>query len=153
MSDDSVEPSRAIERQTYLEHRKSLVELGVAQIGLFDKTLLLLSTGALGSSALFVNTFIGPAGKLNMQPMLAVSWLAFAITMVANLLSYLSSWYDMETERKAWDDKYEKNDLSAPHDNRWRAVTQWLNGIALLSFVFGLVCMLVFCFNNLGGRP
>lgn len=145
------DPAEPIERQTYLEHRKSLVELGVAQIGLFDKTLLLLSTGALGVSALFVDTFVGD-GPLQMQTVLALSWGAFGLTMVLNLLSYLSSWHDMETERKAWDDKYEKGDLSIPHDNNWRVVTTCLNNVALISFVFGLICLLVFCFNNLGGK-
>lgn len=151
MGDDSAEPAEAIERQTYLEHRKSLVELGVAQIGLFDKTLLLLSTGALGTSALFVSTFVGD-GPMNMQPILALSWLAFALTMIANLFSYLSSWHDMETERKAWDKKYEAGDDTIPHDNHWRTITQSLNNFALLFFVFGLTCLLVFCFNNLGGQ-
>lgn len=148
MSDDSAETSEPIDRQLYLEHRKSLVELGVAQIGLFDKTLLLLSTGALGVSAVFVDTFVGD-DPLNMQTLLAFSWGAFALTMLCNLLSYLSSWHDMETERKAWDEKYEAGDISIPHSNAWRAATQWLNGSAFLLFLCGLASLLFFCFNNL----
>lgn len=149
MSEDQSETTPPIERQLYLEHRKSLVELGVAQIGLFDKTLLLLSTGALGVSALFVDTFVGDDELLNMQTLLAFSWGAFALTMLCNLLSYLSSWHDMETERKAWDEKYEAGDISIPHTNAWRTATQWLNVSAFLFFLGGLATLLVFCFNNI----
>lgn len=148
MCEEKTEAAEPIDRQLYLEHRKSLVELGVAQIGLFDKTLLLLSTGALGASALFVDTFVGD-DALKFQPVLALSWAAFATTMLLNLLSYLSSWHDMETERNAWDEKYQAGDISIPHSNGWRATTQWLNSSAFISFLLGLVTLLVFCFNNI----
>lgn len=151
MSDDSPEATEPIDRQLYLEHRKALVELGVAQIGLFDKTLILLSTGALGASALFVDTFIGD-GAMRMQPVLALSWLAFAATMLANLISYWTSWNDMETERNAWDANYLAGNAGIPHANVWRTLTSCLNISAFLLFMLGLGSLLFFCFNNLGGK-
>ena len=151
MSDDSSDTAETIDRQLYLEHRKSLVELGTAQIGLFDKTLILLSTGALGASALFVDTFIGD-GPIHFQPILALSWLAFATTMLANLASYWTSWKDMETERDAWDKKYVAGDVGIPHVNGWRTVTIFLNACAFILFMTGLFLLLAFCLNNLGGK-
>ena len=152
MSEESSDKAEPMERQLYLEHRKTLVELGVAQIGLFDKTLILLSTGALGASALFVDTFVGE-GAMHLQPILALSWLAFALTMLANLSSYWTSWKDMEVEREAWDEKYSSGYAGIPHANVWKTVTSSLNICAFLLFMFGLCGLLVFCFNNLGGKP
>lgn len=152
MSEDSDQTIQPIERQIYLDHRKALVDLGVAQIGLYDKTLLLLSTGALGVSALFVDTFVPEDANLNNGTLLAFAWIAFAATMLANLLSYLSSYYDTTIEIREWDEKYVAGDLDRVHDNPARVVTQWLNIIALISFASGLVALLVFCFSNLGVR-
>ncbi|KKC37938.1 hypothetical protein WH87_09780 [Devosia epidermidihirudinis] len=149
MSNDKSETTELIDRQLYLDHRKSLVELGIAQIGLFDKTLILLSTGALGASALFVDTFIGD-GPIHLQPILALSWLAFAATMLTNLLSYWTSWKDMETERNSWDKNYLLGNAEIPHANIWRTITSQLNISAFIFFMSGLSALLIFCFNNLG---
>lgn len=151
MSNDSPESIEPIDRQLYLEHRKSLVELGVAQIGLFDKTLILLSTAALGGSALFVDTFVGDK-PMQLQTILGLSWFAFALCLLANLLSYWTSWKDMDTERNAWDRRYETGEIEIPDANRWRTVTSSLNVSAFLLFMAGLAALLVFCFNNIGGN-
>ncbi|OEO28109.1 hypothetical protein VW23_000505 [Devosia insulae DS-56] len=137
-----------MDRETYLEHRKSLVQLGVAQIASYDKTLLLLSTGALGASALFVDTFVGD-GAMNSQSLLAASWALFTATMLANLLSYLSSWYDMDIERRELDSKYDAQDFTREHKNPARVATQWLNIAAFLTFSVAMILLLTFCFSNI----
>lgn len=137
-----------MDRETYLEHRKSLVELGVAQIASYDKTLLLLSTGALGASALFVDTFVGD-GEMKAQMLLAGAWGLFVGTMLANLLSYLTSWYDMDIERRELDTKYEAQDFTRQHKNLARLMTQVLNVSAFLTFSVAIILLLIFCFTNL----
>lgn len=137
-----------MDRETYLEHRKSLVELGVAQIASYDKTLLLLSTGALGASALFVDTFVGD-DAMRSQSLLAAAWALFAATMLANLLSYLSSWYDMDIERRELDTRYEAQDFTRAHKNFARLTTQVLNVSAFLTFSVAIILLLIFCFTNL----
>lgn len=155
MPDAPNEPSVAeptappqLERQTYLEHRKSLVELGVSQMASFDKTLLLLSTGALGASALFVDTFVGDS-RIHNQTLLAFAWGLFATTMLANLLSYLTSWWDTDIERRALDCKYTDGDLDRPHKNPARTLTLALNVLALVFFAAGIITLLIFSYGNL----
>lgn len=147
-SDSSNAEAVAMERQTYLDHRKSLVDLGAAQLASYDKTLLLLSTGAIGASALFVDTFVGE-GTIENQPLLAFAWAVFALTMFANLLSYLSSWYDTEIERRELDLKYSTGDFHRAHVNLARDATKILNLLALIFFIVGIVVLLFFCYGNL----
>ena len=138
------------DHKEFSEYRSYLVDLGRTQSASFDKTLLVLSTGALGVSILFVDAFAVEPATSPMDA-LVLSWIMFVLTMVLNLFSYLTSWLDTRVEIKFIDANHDA-DWRAEHENFPRFATGTLNLFASISFVVGVIAMLYFVNGTLRGQ-
>jgi len=150
--DDSESPK--IDDQVYLDHRKSLEQLANDQLKTFDRSILTLSGGALGLSLTFLDNLIGP-GTPRHPYMLGTAWAAYVVAIICNVLSYHTSWFDMQRELKKWDDCYTTGTGYRCGGNRFRTLTLVLNYASLGGFIVGTVLLIWFCCLNFlaGGNP
>lgn len=107
----------------------------------FDKAVMTLSAGALGLSIAFVHD-LAPHPKF--VAVLAVAWSLFATSLLAILVSYLSSQESLRQEMDAID---QGTVLSTPGGSLGR-VTFWLNAAATGTLISGAACFVVFAIIN-----
>lgn len=140
------------DRNNLIEHRQNLVELGLSQIHLFDKTILTLASGALGFSILFLEKLVGDSGIISPWA-LFVSWSLLMVTILLNLYSYLASWQDSKNIVKKIDivlesgdyDKYKQNTIGTK-------IIIYLNYVSIVFFAFGVLSLAIFSYQNLQGK-
>jgi hypothetical protein len=130
----------------FLEYREALNRQGAEQLAAFDKTLLLLATGALSLSIVFVEKMAGEAPVF--KDLLAVAWGFFTFSILLNLFSYVTSWLDTVHEIRFMDRNHQ-GDWRQAHDNFPRALTIGLNFFAGLLFVIGVIILLRFAYLNM----
>lgn len=123
-------------------YRELLQELSIKAQEQYDKTLITLSTGALGLSFVFIKDVVDikSASDLNF---LIGSWTCFTMSILFILLSFLTS--KQALERAIW-----AEDNDAIFDNKLDRVTAILNWLSAAFFVIGLVFLVVFVKLNLG---
>lgn len=134
-----------------VEHRTHLVELSNNQIGLFDKSTLALSTGALGISILFLDKLTDLLNIVDVE-YLIYSWILLLATILLNLASYLSSWSENRKLVKIIDDAIIEGDAEQFYKNsKERKLTRTLNYVCLITFSVGVILLAVFALKNLEG--
>lgn len=148
MTDESFESTFA-QTRAYLDHRKALIDLGNESLRTFDRAILVLSSGALGLSVVFLKDIVG-LGPVEGTGYLFASWGLFMIAIIVNILSYLASWKDAQTERVKVDECATKGTLYLPGNNPYRLMTVWANSVALVCFVGAVTCLASFAFRNVG---
>lgn len=132
----------SLEREAYLEERKTLVEAEGEASQSFDKALITLSAGAFGLSLAFI-VQVAPAPRALWY--LYVAWGGFILSLLSILFSFLAS---QQGFRRARDilDKY--LETGAEESNRWNVVTSLLNILSIVAFVFGVVSLAYFAIRN-----
>lgn len=135
----------ALEREAYLEERKTLIEAEGEASQSLDKALITLSAGAFGLSIVFVSRI---APKPEALPWLYTAWTGFIIALVLILASFLLSQWAFRRALAILDDDY-KNPSEAQKTNGWSVATGWLTSLSGASFVFGVVMLAVFAVKNL----
>lgn len=128
------------EQQSY---RDLLQELSVKSQEQYDKTVITLSTGALGLSFAFIKDIVNIkiANNLNF---LTGSWICFTLSVLSVLLSFLASKYALDKAIIAEDNNEEIT------TNKVDLITTILNWLSAIFFIVGLVFMIVFVDLNLG---
>jgi hypothetical protein len=133
-----------LERDAYLEERKSLVEAERESAQTLDKFLITLSAGALGLSITFIRQIAPDPGWLWL---LYVGWGGFALSLLAVLMSLLFSQSALRSARDNLDRLYSgQEDLDSR--NRWGSATNALNFASILSFVAGVAFLAAFAVVN-----
>jgi hypothetical protein len=134
-----------LEREAYLEERKTLIEAEGEASQSLDKTLITLSAGAFGLSLLFISRI---ATKPEALPWLYAAWIGFIASLVLILASFLLSQWAF---RRALDilDEYYRNPTEDEATNGWSVATGWLTGLSGISFVVGVIMLAVFAVKNL----
>jgi hypothetical protein len=124
--------------------RKHLVEATQKSTELYDKTVLTLSGGALSISVLLLDRISRENARLGWC--LLVAWLLWAVSLASSLGSH---WFSIQALRVAvheFDNQPHKNKLGG-----WMSsVTGFLNAIAGLGFLAGVVAFLFFVQANYG---
>jgi hypothetical protein len=133
------------ERVELLKSREIVSQMGAEQVVNFDKALLTLTTGGLGLSVLFLTEFFDDRSIAEVI-FLYFSWTAWTLSLVFNMISYLTSWKDSERAVEIIDNRMEEK--SANEVNTWRIVTIWLNWSSFAGFVLGAVLFLIFVSLN-----
>lgn len=126
------------------EYRTHLYQLAQKAQESFDKYVLALSGGALGISFAFTERFLG-APPYRTQNLLIFAWIAWAVSILAILASFLSSSCALRKELA-------RDNGSGTVKRNWSdTITASLNAIGGLSFSIGVVLMAIFVLKNLGG--
>lgn len=125
------------------DYRRLLQELEIKAQEEYDKTVILLSTGALGLSFTFLKDIVNLKDAHSMDLMMA-AWICWAISAASVLCSFYSS---KKALGKAIDDldKGVEND-SNPFDKLTGLFNLWSGSF----FISGLFFMIAFVKTNIG---
>ena len=149
---DNTSNEKQMERRhnTYLEHRRVLVEGMAQQQAAFDKHVLTLSVGALGLSTVFLNHF-APKGSRECLCALLVTWASFCLCIVCTLVSFLVGKAAYRRQMAIWDQKYAPARQGAAIDetNCPRSASKCLTVVSLVLFMAGVVFFVIFAYCNL----
>src|SRR5260370_30305412 len=135
----------------YDEHRKQAWEALHSSTENFDKSILTLSSGALGLSLSFIKDIV-PLGHAAWRLLLYLSWGFFGLCILLTVLSYQLGIRAQQEHLKNLPKYYLENDDKAAKQKSWfwRAV----EAFSLVSagfFAVGLIFTVVFCIKNLEG--
>lgn len=133
-----------IEREVYLEERKSLIEAEREAAQSLDKTLVTLSAGALGLSITFIRQIAPEPEHLWV---LYVGWGGFSLSLLAVLSSFLFSQFALRRARQNLDLISEGEGGGG---NPWAGATNVLNFVSILTFVAGILFLAAFAITNVG---
>lgn len=107
----------------------------------YDKTVLYLSTGALGISFTFLKDIVSVEHAIDIEWLIA-AWLSWAVSVSAILWSFFSSRIALRNAIKAIDE-------GRSPDNKIDAMTTIFNLLSGILFIVGLICIIVFVTKNL----
>jgi hypothetical protein len=115
----------------------------------FDKTLFTVAAGSFGLSFAFIDKFVSFASA-NYPGVLVASWACFALCLITIVLGHLLS---AKAYRKQRDDVARDMALQfadkPTEDKITRDFVSPCNYIALLAYIGGIICLLVFIPLNL----
>jgi hypothetical protein len=117
----------------------------------FDKSMLTLSSGALGVSLAVIKDIV-PIGQAIWKVLLLTSWIAFALCITTTVASFLFSIAALRQHRELLDRMYsEKNrELENTASTRWNTAVHASVGVAFVLFLVGLFCTMIFIAVNVG---
>lgn len=128
------------------EYRKTLIELEQKIGEGYDKTLIALSGGALGVTITFIKDIVG-GGKILCPGLALTAWSAWTVS----LTSLLAAYYFGTTAYRYAIRKLDEGKLDSVNPGGLCAtITNILNVVGGLSFVFGVVMFIWFSYKNLG---
>lgn len=133
-----------IPRETYLEHRQSTLDGAREAQQNLDKALLTLSAGAFGLSIAFVSQVALPAQSIGF---LFISWVAFLVSIISELFSFVTSKRAHERDVELLDEDYVSQSGEERYSS-WNAATKFLNVFAGGGFLAGTVFLSLFVARN-----
>ena len=139
------EDEEGLEREAYLEERKTLVEAEGEASQILDKALITLSAGAFGLSLLFIYRIAPDPQALGR---LYIAWGGFVLSLVSILSSFLVSQQAFRKAREILDSDY-KDVTGNQVNNHWSTATSWLTTLSIVSFICGVVASASFAIRNL----
>jgi hypothetical protein len=128
----------ANEKIEYDDRTKQLMEMRGEAERQFDRQIVYLSSGGLIFSVGFVKDIIGDNSEPVYKWLLIVVWISFAISLIINLISYLTSRRSIDNELLG------REKVS----NKFNSCTVWLNWISLFALLNGLLFLLLFASAN-----
>lgn len=135
-----------LERETYLDERKLLIDAEREAARSFDKAMIALSGGALGLSITFLS-HIAPYPQMKILVYLA--WFCFSGALIVTLSSFLASQAAMRKQRQILDAYCDEQLSEEEKRNAWAASTQWLNVASIIFFIAGVAFLASFSMINL----
>lgn len=110
----------------------------------YDKAVMALSGGALGVSVTFLKDIV-PAPILSTKPLLYVSWIAFAVSLAAILISYPFSMASLRNTVRQVDDG---SIYTKPIGGFATNFTEFLRVLAAIGFLVGVAGFVWFALVN-----
>ncbi len=138
-----------IRYQTYLDHRKILVESKQEQEKLFDRTAIYIATGALALSLAFIQQITEPS-EPSYVPIVWLGWSCLVISVLSTLTSFQFSVLAFEQEVKKFDSEFDGEDLSAVEEGgcNWGRAVCVANWTSLGTIILGISLLAVFISAN-----
>ncbi|PBB88396.1 hypothetical protein [Mesorhizobium sp. WSM3876] len=129
-----------------LKHREAMVELRSDQLTTLDKSILSVSSGALGISIVFMDKIGG--GSAGISGYLLASWVCFGAAISANITSYFTGSADAQREIDKLDNCVINSTPYQSGGNLFRGATRLLNVAALVLFIFGVISLAVHAYTS-----
>jgi heme exporter protein D len=115
----------------------------------FDKSMLTLSSGALGVSLAFIKDIV-PLGTADWICLLKISWGAFALCILTTVVSFQFSIAALKDRRNLLDEMLttKNRELEHKQTSLWNRAVVVCTDTALVLFLVGLVCTMLFVVKN-----
>lgn len=106
----------------------------------YDKTVVLIASGAIGLSLAFLNNIIlkGVSNPL----MLYCSWILLLVAILSSIVSHLTS-------IKGYADNINEIDYGTKPSKTWPKITDILNVVTLVCLFIGIVFLCLFAYQNI----
>lgn len=146
------EPTEA-DITAYKDFEAELFKREVSNAEAYDKAVMMYSTGALGLSLTFIKDILPPGKAVHMWS-LYWSWIAFLISLIVVLASYMVGQIAIRKQRDLAHEYYleGKEEKMQSKYNPWSKWTDYLNVGSGLFFVFGAALMVFFVSKNVALR-
>jgi hypothetical protein len=133
----------------YKQYREFCDKAELEVSGRFDHWMLTLPTGALALSITFIHE-IAPLTAPHTIGYLIYSWVSFTISLLCALSSLLTSQHAIHVIRNELDGAFKnKRAPSNSYPKLFARSTNWLNWIALFTFICGVVLLCNYSFSNM----
>jgi hypothetical protein len=135
-------------QRLYSEYRRDLLARQLSNSENFDRSILSLSSAALGFSISFIKDIV-PLKSATHLCLLHSSWILFALSIVATLSSLIVSQFAIDKQLIFAEQYYlEKREEFLTRRNPFALVTVWLNRVAGALFIAGIGLTVVFAVLN-----
>ena len=133
----------------YAETRTDLLNRQLSNSELYDRSILTLSTSALGISLAFIKDIVSP-DKAQCTGLLVISWWLFGLAIISTMLSFWASQKGIETQLDNASKYYlEGKDEHLTKINIHAKRTECLNCLSGTSFIMAIVLTIVFVSINI----
>jgi len=137
--------------RVYEKTRDQLNKTASSDSGLFDRSLLTLSSGFLAISLAFIKDIVSLGAVSNIW-LLYGSWIGFALTIICTMAGFIHSQWSMPKLIKTLDGcfRQRKPDYE-PYDAQYNKTSRrarWMNTISGGSFIFAVVLTIGFVIIN-----
>lgn len=139
---DSESQAERLERETYLAHRKLLIEAEFEQTRLVSKALIALAGAGLGLSLTFTNQFFNDPPPTETWA-LFLGWVCLLASLLFVLIEYALSADALRRERDLLDLDHDGNKSEADK-NHLAPLTTALTRMALAAFILGAASLSYF---------
>ncbi|MBZ9881726.1 hypothetical protein LB535_05115 [Mesorhizobium sp. CA10] len=129
-----------------LKHREAMVALRSDQLTTLDKSLLSVSSGALGISIVFMDKIGGGSGAVSAY--LLTSWICFGAAISANITSYFTGAEDAQREIDKLDKCVINSTAYESGGNPFQGATKLLNVAALVLFILGVISLALHAYTS-----
>jgi uncharacterized membrane protein YjfL (UPF0719 family) len=126
------------------EHRRFLLNAHASAFESFDKAVLAIAGGAIGTSLAFFRAIVGP-NPPHLPSLLFWGWGVLVVAVLATFVSFLTS-------ERAINEEISSIDEGRPPGRAFHTVTQWLNWLSAACVVAGVIFVLLFAAANISGR-
>lgn len=141
-------------RNQLIAEKEKSISKEHSEIEAYDKGILLLNTGAIGSSFLLLNTVFKTLVPES-EVYLVGAWSTFALSATFTVASHLASaaafsYQQTDIDQRIFQEENNKSTLVKIHE--WFVVflVKWLNRLSLLLFIVGAALLLWFAKTNVG---
>jgi len=136
--------------EDYRDERKVLIYAELEQARSFDKYILTLAAGTFGLSLLFIRQ-IAPQPEEGTIWLLIAAWVAFGVSILSTLISFLFSQLAYQKQREILDEWYEKEEEQGVEvsKNKFATCTHYLNWASMFLFIIGVTFLVIFSAKNL----
>jgi hypothetical protein len=136
-------------RKVYEDLKSELFKRQLSNSENFDKAILAYSTASLGFSLAFLKDFV-PITKAAHAWLLYASWWLFVMSVIVTLFSFLVSQWAIAKQLKINERYYlDRKDDALNDSNVFARITEWLNLLSGIAFVFAVMFTTLFVTANL----
>ena len=122
------------------DYRKQWIDVIQESSKQYDRTIILISSGAIGLSLTFINSIL-PKGIIN-PIFLFISWGGFAGAILFNIFSHITS-------IEGYKANIDELDHGKTPNKCWSVLTNALNYLTLGSFFIGIMFLCIFGYFNI----
>lgn len=138
-----------VRKQMHDAHRAELLKRQLSNSENFDRSILTLSSAALGLSVAFIKSIVDVPEACHLWLLIA-SWCCFAFAIISTLLSYHVSQWGIGRDLALSERYYLKQDDEARNEkNHFATWNDWLGYASAVLFVVGIVALILFASVNL----
>ncbi|MBU1100243.1 MAG: hypothetical protein KKA84_07540 [Bacteroidetes bacterium] len=136
-------------KKIYASFREYLLKSQISNSENFDKSILSLSSAALGISLAFIKDVV------NLQIaqhtiLLKISWILFTISIIATMLSFMTSQKSITVQLDYAEKYYLEEKMEYLNKNNWwTTVTIFLNNSSAFVFVIAIIFTVLFVILNI----
>lgn len=135
-------------KKIYAETRADLLKRQLSNAENYDKSILSVATAALGFSLVFLKEIV-PISIAKDFYLIKISWLFLILTILATLISFLSSQRAINKQLLYAQEYYLNSNDDFLNKKNWPAiVTDWLNWGSAIFFVIAIVITTTFVSIN-----